>query len=182
MRNARRVRPALYTIRRQSMEKDISNYLNGGLVRGDGSEVIVPERTFDELAHCLPNAHYRHLPKEAFHILRLFNSGAMQDVSRLSRNQRVMKAIIQGFALLAQGLSLCTSYGIPLLSEAYAQDEDITTTKLDALLLCTSFKILCWDGVSGPRVVRQGLLPIIGVELDHVQKNTAAADSVLRPV
>lgn len=73
------------------------------------------------------------------------------------------------------------AFAIVLLHESNAENKDIALTERRSLGFSTAFQLGDGDGVCGPRIVGK-CTAVLGVVVYQVEKDTTAADAVLRPV
>ena len=88
---------------------------------------------------------------------------------------------LQGFEFSGKAVALFLGGTMVALYETDAEDKDVRGLERDALRLRSRKHVLERDRVGGERVVWEPT-ELVGVELDHVEEDAAAADPVLSPV
>ena len=88
---------------------------------------------------------------------------------------------LQGFRFSGKAVALFLGGAVIALYETDAEDKDVRGLERDALRLRSRKHVLERDRVGGERVVWEPT-ELVGVELDHVEEDAAAADPVLSPV
>ena len=81
-----------------------------------------------------------------------------------------------------QSLPLSPRRSIPPLSEPHTQKQNVPRLKGHPLRFSTRDEVAGGYGMGSTGVVREGLLPVISVEPDEVQEDSAADDTVLSPI